>query len=87
MFKILFIERLNNYLVFRIHNVGNNSTMATIIPAIKILELKNREYMGSEEDVKGNLIELTNDVKRIYPKTKSGRNLPHPAILGRFFGI
>lgn len=56
-------------------------------PPIKILELKKSEYTGSEEVVEGNLIEPTNEVKRMYPITRKGRNLPHPALLGRLLGI
>ncbi|KYC45082.1 MAG: hypothetical protein APG12_00230 [Candidatus Methanofastidiosum methylothiophilum] len=60
--------------------------MATTSPPMKILEFKNTEYTGSEDPVEGSLIEPTNDVKRIYPITRNGRNLPHPAVLGRLLG-
>jgi len=35
----------------------NTKIIATIIPPIKILELKKSEYTGSEEVVEGSLIE------------------------------
>lgn len=65
----------------------NTKIIATIIPPIKILELKKREYTGSEEVVEGSLIEPTNEVKRMYPITRKGRNLPHPVLFGRLLGI
>jgi len=34
-------------------------------PPIKMLELKNKEYTGSEDPVDGNLIEPMNEVKMI----------------------
>ncbi len=58
-----------------------------MIPPIKILELLNSEYTGSEEDVEGSLIEPKKDVNRIYPITNKGRNLPQLGPLGRLLGI
>jgi len=65
----------------------NTSTMATIIPPIKILEERRRELIGSEEVVEGSLIEPTNDVKITYPITRKGKSLPHPGLFGRLLGI
>ena len=61
--------------------------MATIIPPMKILELQNSEYTGSEEVVEGSLIEPKKDVKRTYPITSNGRSLPQLGPLGRLLGI